>query len=185
MGEPASLRLFFALWPDEPTMRRLAGLQQSLRPTWTGRWLRPENLHVTLVFLGQVPTGRLPELQSLAGQVQSPSFALVLDELQWWRGNRVLCLAPGTMPAGLGALVADLSAALESAGFELENRPYRAHLTLARQATTRDRSFGQPAPTELEATAFSLMVSRAMPGGSSYSTLGSWPLVTRSGVVTK
>lgn len=181
MVEPVSLRLFFALWPDAPTVRRLAELQRSLRPAWTGRWIRPENLHVTLVFLGQVPTARLPELKGLAGRVQCPPFPLVLDELQWWRGHRLLCLAPGTPPAGLSALVADLSAALRAAGFEPERRAYRAHLTLARQSASTDRSLVQPDPIVLEAAAFSLVESRTRPGGSRYSSLGTWPLGPHEG----
>lgn len=181
MAEPAALRLFFALWPDEPTARRLAELQRALRPVCPGRWLRPENLHVTLVFLGQVAARRLPELASLAERVQCPPFALSLDRLRWWRGNRLLCLAPEVTPAGLSVLVADLSAALSAAGFELERRAYRAHLTLARQVAASDRLPGLPGPIVLEANAFSLMESRATPAGSRYLSLGIWPLASRGG----
>lgn len=179
MAEPVSLRLFFALWPDEPTTRRLAELQRSLRPVCPGRWLRAENLHVTLVFLGQVAAGRLPELKCLAERVHCPPFSLSLNRLQWWRGNRLLCLAPGVTPVGLSVLVAELSAGLAAAGFELESRTYRAHLTLARQVAASDRLPGQSDPIVLEANAFSLMESRATPAGPRYLSLETWPLASR------
>ncbi len=62
-----NLRLFVALEPPEPVRRRIAALQARLRRD-AGRhadevrWVPPENVHLTLQFLGSVPEGRLPEV---------------------------------------------------------------------------------------------------------------------------
>jgi len=175
--EPATSRLFFALQPDPGVVAELVAVQRSLQPAVQGRWLPAANLHVTLVFLGQVPLARVPELQSLAARVRTPAFSLALNRLEGWQRGRVLCLAPPTMPAGLSALVVGLSAELAQAGFPPEKRPYRAHLTLARDITAGGPFMPLSAPILLKPVSFTLQESLATARGSIYRRLGVWPLM--------
>jgi 2'-5' RNA ligase len=132
--EPPPLCLFFALWPDEEVRVTLGKLLRSLRRTVRGRWVEPDKFHLTLAFLGAVPPGRLPELAAMVECLDPPRFELVLDRLECWRHNRVLCLGASQMPPPMLELVRVLNSNLREAGFPIEQRPFRAHLTLARKA---------------------------------------------------
>ena len=79
----ASLKLFFALWPDSGTRDVLAATAGVLRRTCGGRAPPAHNLHLTLAFLGNVPAARLPELEDLAAAVHTEPFVLELDRIGW------------------------------------------------------------------------------------------------------
>jgi 2'-5' RNA ligase len=168
-------RLFFALWPVESLRRALAGRVAALAPPGTGRAQRPDQLHVTLEFLGAVPAARLPDVRDAGAAVRAEPFELVLDAFEYWRRPRVLCLVARELPSALAALVQSLRVEIASRGFEPECRPYRAHLTLARKV-------GQaPGPAVLDpvhwpATDFALVESVTERAGSVYRPLGAWSL---------
>jgi len=64
--EPEVLRLFVAIALPEPVKSALCGVQRELQdvlPAKSAAWTRPDNLHLTLRFLGKVESGRLPELE--------------------------------------------------------------------------------------------------------------------------
>jgi len=180
VSERETARLFFALRPEARAVQQLEDLQQSLRTTITGRWIPLSNLHVTLVFLGQVPLARLAELNTIAAGLSVSPFSLSLNRLECWRGSRVLCLTPGKAPAGLNELVEGLSEELVKSGFRLEKRPFRAHLTMAREVTVNQPATMLSAPILLEPDSFSLLESRAGPCGSAYPALGTWPFVLQN-----
>jgi 2'-5' RNA ligase len=129
---PASARLFLALWPGPTALRALA--------VWQRQWAWPagaavvpaERLHLTLHFIGQVPTARLPELvHGLA--VPMRRFDLAFGHAEVWpRGLAVLCA--DAVPGPLADLHAQLQAALQRLALPVETRPFRPHVTLARKA---------------------------------------------------
>ena len=55
-------RVFFAIWPDAAAQKRLAELAEQLEAVCDGRKVRAENIHLTLVFLGEVSVDRLDAL---------------------------------------------------------------------------------------------------------------------------
>lgn len=71
-------RLFFALWPDELVKRQLATLSKELDASRSGRWTRPDNLHLTLQFLGSVPPAAIARLTNVAEGIDESSIALDL-----------------------------------------------------------------------------------------------------------
>lgn len=168
-------RLFFALWPGQSLRSALAGRVESLVPPGLGRPQRPDQLHLTLEFLGAVPATRLQVVRDAAAAVQGEPFDLVLDAVEYWRRPRVLCLVARELPSALAALVQSLRGELASRGFDPERRPYRAHLTLARKV-------GQPPglaavdPVHWSATEFALVESMTERAGSVYRPLGAWSL---------
>ena len=124
------MRLFFAV-PFPPEVRsRLAEVQAQLRAQGVrGSFTRPENLHLTLAFLGDTPRCR-DAARVLAG-LEGRSFPLTLSGLGafgdvWWAG-----VAPS---APLEALAQCLQQRLRETGFPLERRPFRPHITLLRRA---------------------------------------------------
>ncbi len=126
-------RLFLALWPDAPTLRRLQAHQDDWR--WGAGALRvaPRRLHLTLHFIGHVPRNRVAGLAA-ALDVAFESFPLVFGVPHGWpRGLAVVC--PRDVPEPLVRLHAALADALRSSGLPVEPRDFRPHVTLARKAT--------------------------------------------------
>ena len=59
------LRLFFALWPDDSTRDRVIELSRRLHADYGGRLVARESLHMTLAFLGETLTSRIPTLEAM------------------------------------------------------------------------------------------------------------------------
>jgi 2'-5' RNA ligase len=166
--------MFFALWPDDEVRERLRAVQRDLASTG-GRRVHPEDLHITLVFLGQVRAEQLPCVQGAAGRVDSAPLVLRLDRQGWWRGPRVAWCAPADMPAALPALVDQLWRGLRECGFEREARPYRPHVTLLRKARPLPGGL-LAAPIPWQVRDFVLVTSDSQPEGPRYKVLQRWPL---------
>lgn len=137
-------RLFLAVWPDEPVRAALQAWQHAVRWPAGARRTAPENLHLTLHFIGAVPRARLPELA--AGLARPcPRFELVLDGFTVWP-HGVAVMAPSAVPEPLVALVAALAGALHALALPVDARPYRPHATLARHAAHAALAGAAPPP---------------------------------------
>lgn len=132
MTADAGARLFVALWPTAAV--RAALVATSERWVWNPgvALVEPERLHLTLHFLGAVARDRIPALRAALASPGQP-FALKLSHPALWSGG-IAVLEPARIPTELAALQAALGAALRRAGFEVETRRWRPHLTLARRA---------------------------------------------------
>ena len=170
-------RVFFALWPNPSAQSQLIRLQDSLRSSVEARWVLPVNLHLTLAFVGQVAAERLQVLREVAASAKAEPFSMWLDGLQCWRSSCVLCLTSKQVPAALNRLVETLATGLDQAGFELDKRSYRPHITLARQ-TGCDQIGTEAAvePIRVDASAFHLVESSPAALGAVYKTVQSWAL---------
>jgi len=102
-----------------------------------------------------------------------------LDRLEGWRGAGVLCLTPTSTPAGLVELSQGLNQRLREAGFTVEERPLRAHLTLARGLENPPAASDDSPPAAIDwpVEACSLVASRRADTGARYAILQSWPLL--------
>lgn len=101
------------------------------------RWVRPDGLHVTLRFLGPTGDDRLPALRDAVETAAAGlgSFPASLDGGGMYPrpdAPRVLWIGVGEGAAGLALLAARLGDALAAAGWPRDDRPFSAHLTLAR-----------------------------------------------------
>ncbi len=173
-GAPRPARVFFALWPDDGVREALHREAQMLHRDTGGRAMRRENLHLTLVFVGDVAVGRLDELKSVAGTISGSSFELVLDRLGYWRHNRIVSASPLTVPEALCELVSSLEGRLKQAGFEFDRRPYAPHIPLLRDG----RVARGPGPLHLDWPVgdFALVESVQGPRGAEYRVLARWKL---------
>lgn len=166
-------RLFFALWPDEQTRAEIDALNQSIEQP--GRRLVPENLHMTLVFLGNVDDATADAVRRDAADIQGSPIQLQFDELDFWQRPRVLCLTCQRQPKPLYTLVKALSRMVEAYPVRLVERPhYRAHITLARKAQQRPRITFHP--INFSADHFVLVESISTGQGVKYQVLDKWPL---------
>ncbi len=136
------MRLFFAAMLPEDARRAVAALVEKLAATGPDcKWVEPDNLHLTLAFLGETPQSRLPELtrmlkEAAAGQ---GAFTAAFDRLGAFSSlehPKVLWLGAEQGARELERLARPLRAA-----FAPGQRPFQAHLTLGRLRS--DRNLGR------------------------------------------
>jgi len=165
--------LFFALWPDEAVRAQLAHWTRELHAVCGGRPTRPENLHVTLAFLGSVEDARVAEVECAAGEVAPRVISLVLDQPGYWKRNRIAWAGASTVPAELDAFVAELRSALERSHIGFDSKGFVSHVTLLRDARG-PRAMPALDPIEWRLDGFALVQSVTLPRGSRYEVRKSW-----------
>ena len=173
-SEPDTLRLFFALWPDDATRDALYRAGKWLHQHWGGRLMRADTLHITLAFLGSTPTEQLDTLIACADSVQTDAFDLFLDQAGYWRHNRIGWLGASKTPPQHLELVVALNTALQAAGFAVDARPHVPHVTLLRKSAG-----GEVPPCEpvrWPVSDFVLVSSRTETGGAYYDVIRRWAL---------
>lgn len=177
------MRLFVAieLVPEiRETVRRLLGELLCAAPS--AKWVRPENLHVTLKFLGESSASQLESLKMVLSEVRLAQpvrldfrglgcFPNEKRAKVFWLGMQA--------SSNLEELAGAVDLAAHSLGFALEDRPFTPHLTLARfpapgmpadLATAvrgrRELEYGSQTTSE-----FHLIESKLKPSGAEYTTL--------------
>ncbi|MCG8486869.1 MAG: RNA 2',3'-cyclic phosphodiesterase [Chromatiales bacterium] len=168
-------RLFFALWPEAEVREAL--LQQlSVGPQVKGRRHNPNDLHMTLVFLGQLQGRKLACIEQAAESVSGQRFELSLDHTGYWPRPKIVWIAPQSTPEPLIQLVDGLKQQLAGCGFEPERRTYRPHVTLYRKAQ-RITPWQLAKPSQWPVKEFVLASSNnPAPNQSRYKILQRWPL---------
>ena len=160
-------RLFFALWPDHRQRERLRDVVGSVAKTVEGRAVDRRDWHVTLVFVGPFPENRVPYLLQQAAQIEVEPFRLNFDRLEYWPRPKVASLCAATVPPEMQRLVDSLNGVLLDLGLKPEDRNYRPHITVVRNARsfTTER-LSQRVTTEW--SGFELVESVSVPGGVNY-----------------
>jgi 2'-5' RNA ligase len=163
-------------------LRELSAKVADKRP----RWVRPENLHVTLKFIGEVSPTKLEGIRDALSAIRSDApVEIKFRGLGFFPNEQ----HPRVLWAGLDAsanlppLAGDIDGALETQGIALERRPFTPHLTLARieppglheklrAAIQKNgaREFGS-----FQTREFYLIESKLKPSGAEYTTLASYP----------
>jgi 2'-5' RNA ligase len=186
------VRLFIAIEIPENIRTAFASLLKEFRALAPqAKWVRAENLHVTLTFLGETEPAKLGALQNVLSGVRSAGpvnlefrglgfFPNEKRPRVFWAGMEA--------SANLKALAADIDQAAHRLGFPLEERPFTPHLTLARipllgippkllQATKEKsgQSFGF-----LRTQEFHLIESKLKPTGAEYTTLQTFRFATEA-----
>jgi 2'-5' RNA ligase len=129
-------RLFYAIeFPDDVRSRlSLAGAQLAALAS-QGRWTRPDNLHLTLQFIGDCPDewlGRLGDILSLAAG-NCPPFTMQIGGCgTFGRLGDILWIGVAPHPL-LQQMAGDIASQLQGQGLPYEQRPYSPHITIGRQ----------------------------------------------------
>ncbi len=192
---PQQLRLFVACELPDDVRQALGRVQDDLRSALSGgtirlRWVRPESVHITLKFLGEVEETRVAEITSALAAAVEP-FELRLSSSAGLGGFggarlRVVWLGLEGDVEALAALAGRVEQALTPLGFAAERRPFAAHLTIARvtdRASSEERRqlalllerHRIPALPPMILTEVRLMRSVLGPGGSAYYRMASFP----------
>lgn len=152
-------------------------------------WVAPENLHITLKFLGAVEESRLPAVEAGLAEVAalSPAFAFTVHGLGAFptaTRPRVVWAGVAEGEAPMATLAAAVDDALAPVGFPAETRGFSPHVTLGRvREPRRDpglaRALGERAAARYGRTLVErviLMQSDLSPRGARYRELAAWPL---------
>ena len=169
------MRLFFALWPPPTTIAALDAWAKGAQILVGGRPTRPESIHLTLAFLGDVAEARVEDAIGAARSVRGARHALPIERAKVWMHNRVGWVGPQRTPRVLTHLTDSLRERLLAQGFAIESRPFSAHVTLLRNAAKSSRLPPLPA-LEWPVDEFTLVRSRLSQKGSSYEVLARFGL---------
>lgn len=170
-----AIRLFTAL--DLPVQ-----VKQALTALCTGvpgaKWVKPEQMHLTLRFIGDVDQAQFKAIQDVLGGIRCAPFEMKLEGVGQFPSKgapRVLWVGVKA-PSTLSMLYQHIESALTKISLEPEPRPYSPHITLARFKTppppaTLKAFFNQNADFQTDnipAQAFVLYSSTLAPSGSIY-----------------
>ena len=184
------MRAFVAVEIPEDIRSRIKDLLVALHiAAGHVRWSRPEGLHITLKFLGEVPADRLSDVEAGLRSISIQDWEARPIHVRGYgyfpneRAPRVIWLGIEAGPA-LPRLAAQIDSALLPLGFSKEEQPFSPHLTIGRlresgmldglreQLRRREPlEFGSFQPRE-----FFLYESRTAPGGSVYRKVARFPL---------
>jgi 2'-5' RNA ligase len=128
-----SKRIFFALWPDAAVRAKLEQLL-SLLPAGQGRAHVPEDLHVTLVFIGQASGQYYECLRMAATRIEFEPFTFELSRFGYFAKAKVVSVEPSVAAPPLSELARSLRNALRGCGYKPDKREYNPHITLLRKA---------------------------------------------------
>ncbi len=187
----AQLRLFIACELPDEALNALGQVQDDLQRAGAEqvRWVRPEGIHLTLKFLGNVEAALVDDvIASLSACIQPFVFRMRPDRLGGFGGRRLRVVWVGLdgQTQELSELAKTVERALEPLGFPAERRPFAPHLTLARvrdraSATERERlssllgSYQLPPLPEISLSRAALIQSILGPGGATYRTISRFP----------
>ncbi|WP_323751202.1 RNA 2',3'-cyclic phosphodiesterase [Marinobacter sp.] len=153
-------------------------------PVQSARWQRYEQLHLTLVFLGDVAENAVVRLSDAAGGVSASPFELAVSGLGCFGSpERPKIFWAGVSPeASVVHLHRQLVDLLVAAGFKVEHRHFRPHITLSRFG--RDAGSVRPLIESVHNAGFGVMAVREFvlyestqgPNGSVYTVLKRFPL---------
>lgn len=186
------MRLFIAIEIPSQIRDALAAFVKELRSSAPhAKWVRAENLHVTLKFLGYTDAGNLAKVENSLRTVHSPQHVTLefagLGFFPNQKRPRVFWAGMNCSP-NLPAVAKAIDRTMHQLGFPMENRPFTPHLTLARfdppglppklaEAVTQNssRNFGSLTTRE-----FHLIESKLKPTGAEYTKLQSFPFAAET-----
>jgi 2'-5' RNA ligase len=137
--DETTIRCFLAIDPPEEILREIGRIQERLQRMIRGevRWVRPEAIHLTLKFFGDIPESAIADIAEIVGEAAAGAapFSLAISGAGVFpdqRRPRILWLGmEGDVPRLL-SFQQELEGKLGIVGFSPEERPFRPHLTLAR-----------------------------------------------------
>ena len=166
------MRLFIAINFDKNTRARLLALRDELRSnSERGSFVLPENLHLTLVFLGECDAKQVAAVQAAMDTVDFGAFDMFIERLGrfkrdggeiWWAGVRE--------NRALQDLQRCLSKTLIEEGFPIDTRKYSPHITLGRKVVT-GMAPGQIEPFGQKVSGIDLMKSERINGVLTYTSI--------------
>jgi RNA 2',3'-cyclic 3'-phosphodiesterase len=181
---PEKIRAFIALRLPEIFIAPLVEIQQQLKPRLRDvSWTRPDAMHITLQFLGNIQSATLPTLMSALRDRSAgfPIFEVALAEVGSFN-SRVIWAGVGRGAEHVIRLADVVRGTAHGFAEHEENRAFHAHITLGR-ARRPDRTLNRalreislPSLPSWKVNRFELIRSELSPHGSNYTTLAEFEL---------
>lgn len=181
------MRAFVAIDLPEALHAALGEAQQGFRSAChDARWTRPEGIHLTLKFLGEISDAQARQVVEALAQIGPfEPFSVEVKGFGFFphAGRPRVFWAGVTAPPALAGLAERVEGELVKVGFAREERPFSPHLTLARFPVPRPQAalaaaVAARAATSLgrfEASEFSLFESKLSPQGAQYRKVRRFP----------
>ena len=164
-------RLFFALWPEVKVRQDCVTILQNIGNKDV-KPVCPDDIHVTLLFLGNIASDKESILKQEAKVISVPKLTLCFNQLSFWEKPGILCLTATELNQELMVLVDDLATLAGKLDIAIDKRPFVPHVTLFKKAL---------APTVLafepiiwQAEAFCLVESLPLDQGVKYRVIEQW-----------
>ena len=169
------MKVFFAIWLDADTLTAVEAVQSRLLDVSGGRPIVPETIHLTLSFVGDIMPEQLAELVAIGNQIRQAPFQFCINKISCSETSKVAWASSKQSCEALMNLQSTLDSLVVKAGFPLDLRPFRPHITLVRHlpqpfTTMSTQDFIWPI------NAFSLVEARKNKSGAPYEILHVWPL---------
>ena len=190
------MRLFLAIELPTEIKTVLSKLQTELRQLPASvSWTKPDNLHLTLIFLGEVEAARLLALKHVCAEAarRFTPFTLALNGVGVFptaRNPKVLWAGLTDEATVLAHLHHELEERLVPQGFGRKDKAFHPHLTIGRIKALGgakplvERALAQPLPAlQFTATELVLMQSQLDPGGSIYTPLAHAPFSAKQSLL--
>ena len=139
------MRAFIAIDLPQATKYALAGLQDQLREAEADvKWVAPQNIHLTLKFLGEINAGQVSKISAIIEDVASdnPDFTLRINSLGAFPRIdylRVIWVGLDKGDAQIKKIARELEEKIEKIGIPKEDRPFSSHITIARTRSNKNR----------------------------------------------
>ena len=187
------MRCFIAIDIDDNIRAEVGNLQQRLQnkadiKKSDAKWVRPEAMHLTLKFLGEVKDQKIAEVCNIVKGVATrhKSFELDIEQLGYFGGKRPKVLWIGTGEGGddLRLLAKELEQQLALAGWPEDTRDFSGHLTLCRirnpiagiELVKISEQYKDLKLGTISADSVSVYQSQLTPTGPIYTLLGNYKL---------
>jgi 2'-5' RNA ligase len=192
LGFKIDMRLFIAIEIPEDIKKLLTEIQGSIKDSGVDAgWTRPEGIHLTLKFLGEVPEAKAAEIMAALSHATKETTGIRLDVAGAGafpnpKNARVVWIGISGETDKLTRLQSAVEEAMVALGFKREDRPFTPHLTLGRIKFIRSRDKWLKALDgikDIKLSGFdtrtvSLMKSELKPSGSVYTEIGKIELGT-------
>ena len=171
------MRLFVALNFEDAFKLKLSRHMEELRKNAVkGNFSRVANLHITLAFIGE--TERLLYAEEALKAVEFKPFEISFDRVGLFkRRGGDICWLGVRDDTEIKALAGSVARQLKARGFELEDREFKAHLTLAREVVFKGgfepTKYALPQNLNYRVDRISLMKSERIKGNLTYTELSS------------
>ncbi|MBS1791149.1 MAG: RNA 2',3'-cyclic phosphodiesterase [Acidobacteria bacterium] len=183
------MRTFIAIELPNSVKAELAKLQTELRRTGADiGWTNPENIHLTLRFLGEIEERKVDELKRVCAEIAAEfqPFSLCLKDTGYFpdfRRPRVLWVGLGGSIEIAAQLQNRLEQGVSALGFDREDKSFKPHLTIGRVKSGKNvkplvaKADMYPLPElPFDVGEIVLFKSELLPAGARYTALGKWKL---------
>ncbi len=158
-------RIFVAVNFDISTKKLLMRARDELKKqSKQGVFTADSNFHITLAFIGETDENGVNNAKNTIDEIEFSPFAISLgnvDRFQRREGDIYYIEAAGD---GLVMLANDISDRLRKRGFSIDDRPFKAHITLARQVVTHNPILSNISGSAFTVKRISLMKSERING---------------------